>query len=46
MIVQEQSNGQRVVTIPKDLSKALGISQGTEIDFTVVDDSKLEMEVR
>jgi antitoxin component of MazEF toxin-antitoxin module len=41
--VQEGSNGQRLVTIPRDLARAMGLDKGEEVNFKVKDSETLEM---
>lgn len=42
--VQEGSNGQRLVTIPRDLARAMGLEKGQEVKFKVKDSETLELE--
>ena len=42
--VQEGSNGQRLVTIPRDLAKAMSLNKGCELQFSVKDSNTLELE--
>lgn len=42
--VQEGSNGQILVTIPKDFADALELEQGTEVEFKPLSSDKLEIE--
>ena len=42
-IVQEGSNGQRLVTIPRQLAKAMGWEKGEEVEFEVKDQETLEL---
>jgi antitoxin component of MazEF toxin-antitoxin module len=42
--VQEGSNGQRLITIPRDLAKAMSLNKGSEIEFSVKDSNTLELE--
>lgn len=39
--VQEGSNGQKFVTIPRELAKAMGWGKGEELKFTVKNQSEL-----
>jgi bifunctional DNA-binding transcriptional regulator/antitoxin component of YhaV-PrlF toxin-antitoxin module len=41
--VQEGSNGQKLVTIPKKLAKAMGWEKGDEITFSVTGTDSLEL---
>lgn len=41
--VQEGSNGQRLVTIPRDLARAMGLDKGQKVDFKVKDSKTLEL---
>jgi len=41
--IQKASGDQHMVTIPKELRKAMGWEKGTEIQFEVIDDKSLEM---
>lgn len=42
--VQEGSNGQRLVTIPRELAKAMGLEKGEEVEFSVKDSNTLKLE--
>lgn len=42
--VQEGSNGQILMTIPRELAKALGLKKGVEVDFSVLDSESLRLE--
>jgi bifunctional DNA-binding transcriptional regulator/antitoxin component of YhaV-PrlF toxin-antitoxin module len=44
--VQEGSNNQRLVTIPRELAKAMGLEKGEEVEFTVKDSETLELKKR
>lgn len=44
--IQEGSNGQRLVTIPRELAKAMGLDKGEEVEFSVKDSKTLEMNKR
>lgn len=44
MKIQEKSNGQFVVTIPKNLAKAKGWKGGQEVEWRVADDGSLKVE--
>jgi antitoxin component of MazEF toxin-antitoxin module len=44
--IQEGSNGQRLVTIPRDLAKAMGLEKGQEVEFKVKNSETLELEKR
>ncbi|WP_347720387.1 AbrB/MazE/SpoVT family DNA-binding domain-containing protein [Candidatus Nanohalovita haloferacivicina] len=39
--VQEGSNGQRLITIPRELARAMGIKKGEELEFSVRDEKSL-----
>lgn len=41
--VQKGSGSQHFVTVPEQLRKAMGIEKGDEVEFDVVDDSTLEL---
>ncbi len=41
MKLQEQKNGQKMVTIPRDLAKAMGWEKGDELEFAVKDSETL-----
>lgn len=41
--VQEGSNGQRLITIPRDLAKAMNLGKGTEVKFSVEDEKTLKL---
>lgn len=41
--IQEGSNNQRLVTIPRELAKAMGLDKGKEVEFNVKDEKTLEM---
>jgi len=43
MKVQEGSNGQKLVTIPKDLAKAMGIEKGDQVNWKVKKENVLEL---
>jgi antitoxin component of MazEF toxin-antitoxin module len=43
MKVQEGSNGQKLVTIPKDLAKAMGIEKGDQVNWKVKEENVLEL---
>jgi len=41
--VQEGSNNQKLVTIPRELAKAMGWEKGEELKFSVKDENTLEL---
>ena len=41
--VQEMSNSQIMITIPKDLAKSMELEQGMEMKFSVKDSESLEL---
>lgn len=43
MKLQEQNNGQKLVTIPRDLARAMGWEKGDELDFEVKNSKTLEV---
>ena len=43
VVVQEGSNGQRLLTIPRDLAKAMNLEKGKEVKFNVKDSETLEL---
>jgi len=43
MKLQEQKNGQKMVTVPRDLAKAMGWKKGDRLEFSVKNDSTLEI---
>jgi|GEM_PF-1897715 antitoxin component of MazEF toxin-antitoxin module len=43
MKLQEQKNGQKMVTIPRDLASAMGWEKGDELKFSVKDSITLEL---
>ena len=45
MKLQEQKNGQKMVTVPRDLTRAMGLEKGDEIEFRVKDSETLELKV-
>jgi len=46
MKLQEQKNGQKMVTIPRDLAKAMGWSKGDKLEFSVKNSETLEITKR
>ncbi|MFB6192721.1 MAG: AbrB/MazE/SpoVT family DNA-binding domain-containing protein [Candidatus Nanohaloarchaea archaeon] len=44
--VQEGSNRQKMVTIPRELFKAMGWEKGDELAFSVQDSDTLKLEAR
>lgn len=42
--LQEGSNNQKLVTIPRELARAMGWEKGDELKFTVKDSESLELE--
>jgi len=46
MKLQEQNNGQKLVTIPIGLVRAMGLEKGDEIEFTVKDSNTLELKAK
>lgn len=45
MKIQQQKNGQKMVTVPRNLARAMGIEKGDEIEFRVKDSETLEMKL-
>lgn len=41
--VQEGSNGQIMITIPRDLARSMELEQGMEMKFSVKDSDTLEL---
>lgn len=39
--LQEGSNGQKLVTVPRELAKAMGWNKGNELSFSVKDEETL-----
>jgi bifunctional DNA-binding transcriptional regulator/antitoxin component of YhaV-PrlF toxin-antitoxin module len=46
MKLQEQNNGQKLLTIPRDLAKAMGLKKGDELEFYVKDSKTLEIRIK
>jgi len=44
MKIQEGSNGQKLITIPRELFKAMGWKKGQELEWSVIDDRSLKLE--
>lgn len=44
MIIQERPNGQKVITIPKNLANAKGWEGGQEVEWKINDKGNLELE--
>ena len=44
MRLQEQKNGQKMVTVPKSLAKAMGWEKGYELEFSVKNSNTLEIQ--
>lgn len=41
--LQEGSNGQKFVTVPRNLAKAMGWEKGDDLEFSVLDENTLEL---
>lgn len=44
--IQEGSNDQKLVTIPRELCRAMGWEKGDELEFSVEDSESLELSKR
>ena len=43
MKLQEQKNGQKMVTVPRDLARAMNLEKGDNLKFKVKDSNTLEL---